>query len=60
MANLEIREKIKKSRLFHYEIADALGISESAFSKLLRTEMRPERKQEVLRVIETLKGACLG
>ena len=45
MANLEIREEIKKSRLFHYEIADALGVSESAFSKWLRSEMdREERK----------------
>ncbi len=59
MANMEVRELIKKSRLFHYEIADALGISESAFSKWLRSEMGPERKQEVLKAIETLRGACL-
>ena len=59
MANMEVRELIKKSRLFQYEIADALGISESAFSKWLRSEMGPERKQEVLKAIETLRGACL-
>lgn len=33
MANIEISEEIKKSRVFHYEIADALGLLESAFSK---------------------------
>ncbi len=55
MANLEIREEIRKSRLFHYEIADALGISESAFSKWLRFEMDAERKEKVIRAIENIK-----
>lgn len=58
MANLEIREEIKKSRLFHYEIADALGISESAFSKLLRSEMDVEKKEKVMRAIKSIKEAC--
>ena len=57
MANLEIREEIRKSRLFHYEIVDALGVSESAFSKWLRSEMDAERKEKVIRAIETVKGA---
>lgn len=57
MENLEIREEIRKSRLFHYEIADALGVSESAFSKWLRSEMDAERKEKVIRAIETVKGA---
>lgn len=56
MANLEIREEIKKSRLFHYEIADALGVSESAFSKWLRSEMDAERKEKVMRAIESIRG----
>jgi len=57
MSNLEIREEIKKSRLFHYEIADALGVSESAFSKWFRSEMDAERKEKVMRAIESIKGA---
>ena len=57
MANLEIREEIKKSRLFHYEIADALGVSESAFRKWLQPEMDAGRKEKVIRAIETVKGA---
>lgn len=57
MANLEIREKIRKSRLFHYEIADTLGISESTFSKWLRSELDMERKEKVIQAIETVKGA---
>lgn len=56
MANLEIREEIKKSRLFHYEIADGLEVSESAFSKWLRFEMDADRKEKVMRAIESIKG----
>lgn len=56
MANLEIRNEIKKNRLFHYEIAEALGISEPAFSKWLRSEMDAERKEKVMRAIDSIKG----
>lgn len=55
MANLEIREEIRKSRLYHYEIADALGVSKSAFSKWLRSEMDEERKEKVMRAIDSIK-----
>ncbi len=57
MVNLEIRESIKKNRLFHYEVADALGISETAFSKWLRSEMDAERKEKVVQAIKSIKGA---
>lgn len=57
MANLEIREEIKKSRLFHYEIAEALGIGESAFSKWLRSEMNAEKKERVIQAIKKLQNA---
>ena len=56
MVNLEIREEIRKKRLFHYEIADALGISESAFSKWLRSEMNAEKKEKVMQAIERLQN----
>lgn len=55
MANLELRKEIKKSRLFHYEIADALGITEAAFSKSLRKELTAERKRQVLDAINQIK-----
>lgn len=56
MPNSEIRTIIKKNRLFHYEIANALGISESAFSKWLRSEMDSEKKEKVVRAIDSIKG----
>ncbi|MEF2877349.1 MAG: hypothetical protein U0N90_02930 [Blautia sp.] len=55
MKNLEIRESIKKNRLFHYEIAEFLGISESALSKWFRTEMDPEKTAKILQAIEYLR-----
>ncbi len=57
MANLEIRKEIRKSRLFHYEIADALGISESTLSKWLREEMNVGRKELIIQAIRKLQNA---
>lgn len=59
MANLDIRTAIKRSRIFHYEIAEALGISESALSKWLRTEMEPDKKEKVMQAIEHLGGRVI-
>lgn len=55
MSNHEIKEIIKKNRLFHYEIAKELGISEPSFSKWLRDEMDIHRKEQVLQAIKRLK-----
>lgn len=57
MANLEIRREIKKNRLFHYEIADVLGISESTLSKWLRKEMDVGRKELIIQAIRKLQNA---
>ena len=54
MTNEQLRKKIKKSRLFHYEIAGALKMTESAFSKMLRTEMDELQKGKVISVIDKL------
>ena len=55
MFNIEVREAIKKARLFNYEVAEALGMSESYFSrKMTRNEMDSEEKKRILAVIERL------
>ena len=56
MPNSEIREIIRKNRIFHYEIAEALGISEPAFSKWLRSEMDSEKKEKVIQAIDSIRG----
>lgn len=52
MNNLEIRLAIKKARLYNYEVAAELGVSESHFSRKLRNEMGEEERQRVLDAIE--------
>lgn len=54
MNNLEVRSAIKQARLFGYEVAEALGISETHFSRKLRKEMNPEEKERVLAAIKKL------
>ena len=56
MHNSEIREIIRKNRIFHYEIAEELGISEPTFSKWLRSEMDSEKKEKVVRAIGSIRG----
>lgn len=54
MNNLEVREVMKRSRLFGYEVAEALGISETHFSRKLRKELPVDEKEKILAVIEKL------
>ena len=54
MANQEIKNLIKKQRLFRYEIADAMGISEGYLSTLLRKPLTEEMEQKVLEAINKL------
>jgi DNA-binding transcriptional regulator YiaG len=53
--NMEIRQAIEKKRLKYYEVAEACGVSLFTFSHWLQTEMKPEKKTEVLRIIEGIK-----
>lgn len=54
MYNLEIRTAIRKARLYGYEVAAALGMSETSFSRMLRKELADEDKERVLAVIDRL------
>lgn len=54
MANEKIKNLIKKHRLFHYEVADAMGISEGYLSTLLRKPLTEEMEQKVLNAIGKL------
>lgn len=54
MANEEIKKLIKKHRLFRYEVAEAMGISEGYLSTLLRKPLTEEVEQKVLEAINKL------
>lgn len=54
MANQEIKDLIKKHRLFRYEVAEAMGISEGYLSTLLRRPLTEEMERKVLEAINKL------
>ena len=56
MANQEIKNLIKKQRLFRYEIADAMGISEGYLSTLLRKPLTEDMEQKVREAINKLSN----
>lgn len=55
MKNNDVREEIKRAGVFHWEVADALGVAESTFCKMLRKELPEEKKQKIYSAIKTLR-----
>lgn len=54
MKNQEIREAAKKEGVNLWQIADELGIRDTAFSRVLRYELSAEKKVEILGIIAKL------
>ena len=54
-ANQELRAIIKRSDVRYWQIADAMGISPDTFTRRMRHELTPEKKEAVLDAIETCK-----
>lgn len=55
MNNIEIRQTVASKRLRYYEVAEAMGISRCTLSIWLSKELTPEKKAQVLSVIEKIK-----
>lgn len=53
--NNDVREAVKRSGVCHWMIAERLGIADTTFSRWLRKELPPNRKIEILAVINELK-----
>lgn len=49
-ANVDIRNHLKESNIFIWEIAKELEMHESSLYRLLRTEMTDEQKQQIIDV----------
>lgn len=47
MANEEIKNLIKRYRLFRYEVAEEMGISEGYLSTLLRKPLTKEMEEKI-------------
>lgn len=54
MANEEIKNLIRQHRLFRYEVAEAMGISEGYLSTLLRKPLTEEMEAKVKDAINNI------
>ena len=55
MENTDVRYEIMKSGLKNYQVATMLGVTETTFSRWLRTELPAEKKKEILEAIKASK-----
>jgi len=55
MANVEIRQAAKTSKVRLWQIGDQLNMCDSNFSRMLRKELNSEVKVQILTIIEYLK-----
>lgn len=51
--NRELRDAMQNNDLFQWQVAERIGVSDSTFSRMLRHELPPEQKAEILRAIES-------
>lgn len=56
-SNVEVRDAIFMHRLRQWEVAEAIGISDSRLSVWLRTPLRKDRKKRVMDAIAKLAAA---
>ena len=52
--NYDIRTMARSQGVKFWEIADALCIQDSAFSRMLRKELPQEEKEKILQIIDQL------
>lgn len=52
MRNSDVHEMFKSSGAKKWMVAERLGMSDTAFSKKLRTELSPEEKKKIFEAIE--------
>lgn len=50
--NIEIRNAIFSNNIKKWEIANKLGVTDSTFSRMLRTELSKEKKEKILDIIK--------
>lgn len=59
MKNQDIRRAAQAAGVKLWQIADALGITDASFSRMLRKELSDEKKTEIFGIIEKLsKEVC--
>ncbi len=56
MNNKDIRNLLKEKGIFHWQLADKLGISEATLTRKLRRELPIEEKEKLIKVIKKMEG----
>lgn len=54
--NSEIRQAIKNSNIYCYELAEELQISDNTFYRMLRKPLSPIKRNEILSIIKNLSA----
>ena len=55
MFNTDLRSRFRAAGLYGYEVAAAIGMSESQFSRMIaRSELSPDKKAEILKAVRQL------
>lgn len=52
--NMEIRRKLKETKVMQWQVADKLGVSEMTLVRKLRYELPEEEKQKIFSVIDEI------
>ena len=60
MTNQIIRDELRERRVYQWELAKALGISEATMVRKMRTEISAEETTELLAMIDTIALEKLG
>ena len=55
ITNYELRKEIQEAGIYHWQIADQLGMSEATLSRKFRYELKEEEKKAVYAAIEEVK-----
>ena len=56
MKNIEIRTTLMKAGMKQYKLAALLNVTETKFSKMLRTELTQQEKDRIIQIIKENEG----
>lgn len=58
--NKDIRRAIIRAGLYNYEVAEAMGVSETYFSRLLHSTLSDDKKQQILKAIQEAENDSIN
>lgn len=54
MCNTDIKDRMRASGVYQWQIAEYLGISEATMCRKMRSELKPEFREQVNQAIQAL------